>query len=69
MQMIKESMAKIEKKINSPNENPMINHVNRKVLHGANFQGSPMGFYIDYVRVFVAGMGRLLFTKFTKIMI
>jgi len=66
---IKKSMDKIEKNINSPNENPMIDHVNGKVLHGGNFQGSPMGFYIDYVRVFLVGMGRLLFAEFMKIMI
>jgi histidine ammonia-lyase len=67
--MIRESTSKIETYINAPNDNRIIDHVNRKALHGENLKGSAMGFYMDYVHVVVAGLGRVLFTKFMKLMI
>jgi histidine ammonia-lyase len=60
--MIREAMTTIETEIKSPNDNPIIDHVNGKSLHETNFQGSAMGFYMDYVRVFVVGLGRILFS-------
>jgi len=67
--MIMEATTKIETYINAPKDNRIIGHVNGKALHGENFQGSAMGFYMDYVCVVVAGLGRVLFTNFMKLMI
>ena len=61
VQTIREATGTIETEINSANDNPIIDHVNGKALHGANFQGSAVGFYMDYVRVALAGLGKLLF--------
>lgn len=46
-----------------------MDHVNGKALHGANFQGSAVGFYMDYVRVALAGLRKLIFAQFTELMI
>lgn len=69
VQTIREATATIETEINSANDNPIIDHVNGKALHGANFQGSAVGFYMDYVRVALAGLGKLIFAQFTELMI
>lgn len=69
VQTIREATATIEIEVNSANDNPIIDHVNGKALHGANFQGSAVGFYMDHVRVAVAGLGKLLFAQFTELMI
>lgn len=69
VQTIREATATIETEINSANDNPIIDPVNGKALHGANFQGSAVGFYMDYVRVALAGLGKLIFAQFTELMI
>lgn len=64
-----EWLLTIETEINSAHDNPIMDHVNGKALHGANFQGSAVGFYMDYVRVALAGLGKLIFAQFTELMI
>ncbi|GLJ13751.1 hypothetical protein SUGI_0219490 [Cryptomeria japonica] len=66
---IRAATVTVETEINSANDNPIIDHANDRALHGANFQGSAVGFHMDYVRIAVAGLGKLLFAQFTELMI
>uniref|UniRef100_UPI00053CEE9A PHENYLALANINE AMINOMUTASE (L-BETA-PHENYLALANINE FORMING) n=1 Tax=Taxus chinensis TaxID=29808 RepID=UPI00053CEE9A len=69
VQTIRDATTTVETEVNSANDNPIIDHANDRALHGANFQGSAVGFYMDYVRIAVAGLGKLLFAQFTELMI
>eukprot|EP01018_Ginkgo_biloba_P036872 Gb_04830 [translate_table: standard] len=69
VQIIREATATIQVEINSANDNPIIDNLHDKALHGANFQGSAIGFYMDHVRIALAGLGKLMFAQFTELMI
>ena len=62
-----ESVRRVTTELNSVNDNPIIDHKNNTILHGANFQGTSVTVAMDQLRQSIQLCGKLLFGQMQEI--
>ena len=67
LETLQESIRRVQIELNSANDNPIIDHRNDEILHGANFQGTSVTVAMDQARQSVQLCGKLLFGQMQEI--
>ena len=67
VETMQESIRRITTEINSANDNPLIDHTNDSIIHGANFQGVSSTVAMDQARQAMQLCGKLIFSQMEEI--
>ena len=62
-----ESIRRVTTELNSANDNPLIDHEQDEILHGANFQGTSVAVAMDQLRQSLQLCGKLLFGQMQEL--
>ncbi|ESO05420.1 hypothetical protein HELRODRAFT_78007 [Helobdella robusta] len=68
IETLSESIRKINVEINSTNDNPIIDHINEKVIHCGNFQVSNTAVAMDQTRQSVQMCAKMIFAQLSEIL-